>query len=208
MNVKNRIIEQALSLFKRYGVRGVTMDDIARHLAISKKTIYQYFSDKNQIVIECVLCNSEEHENQICKIDAQTEDTIERMFKISEHIRTLLRSVNPALLYDLQKYHPKAWQLHQQHMFEHNKKHLMEIMEKGVKEGYFREELDLEALATMRIHQIAMGFNPEIFPIQQYDIPQLQLQFFEHFLYGICTQKGFEKIQSYKNSQLVQSSPK
>lgn len=190
-------------LFKTYGVRGVTMDDIAKELAISKKTIYQYFEDKNSIVIECVKKNVIEEQGEMCRIEEGVEDTMEKMFKISEHIRALLRNVNPALLYDLQKYHPEAWKLHQQHMFDKTKGYMVDTISQGIENGYFRNDIDVEAIATMRIHQVEMGFNQKIFPPSKFDITRLQIQFFEHFLYGICTEKGYEKIQLYKSNQIV-----
>ncbi len=203
MDIKKRIIKQATSFFKAYGVRSITMDDIAKELAMSKKTIYQYFKDKNSIVVECVKKNILEEEDEMCSIQSEVEDTMEKMFKISEHIRALLRNINPALMYDLQKYHPEAWKLHQQHMFDKTKGYLINILNQGITDGYFRSDIDVEVLATMRIYQVEMGFNTAIFPTSKFEISKLQIQLFEHFLYGICTEKGYEKIRQHKSKLIV-----
>lgn len=201
MDTKERIIAEAERLFKRYGIRSVTMDDVAKALGISKKTIYQFFADKGILVFSCVQKSVEEKEAQMHKINQEAGDAMEKMFMISGHIRAVLKEINPVLLYDLQKYYPRAWALHWKQSFGKTKKMLIQILEEGIAEGYVRKTIDTKILATMRLYQIEMGFNHLLFPPTDFDISAVQMSFFEHFLYGICTKKGYERVQMHIDSE-------
>ncbi len=105
--MKERIIKSALNLFWRYGIKSVTMDDIAKDLGISKRTIYQHYSDKEAIL---ALVIQEEIKSQKCemeKLDQQASNPIEQMMYSSTQMRDTLSNMNPTLLYDLKKYYPE-----------------------------------------------------------------------------------------------------
>jgi Transcriptional regulator len=109
-NVKVRIRDKARELFLRYGVRSVSMDDIATSLAMSKKTIYQYFADKNELVDEVV--NDEVNNMQVeCLEDSRkANDAIEEIFITVDRIVEQFRNMNPVIIYDLEKFHVRAYQ--------------------------------------------------------------------------------------------------
>jgi AcrR family transcriptional regulator len=110
MSQEERIIKGALDLFLQAGIKSVTMDDIARHLGMSKKTIYQFFGDKNELVVALVKSRLQEDEREMNAIMESSANVIEEMIKMMKCSEEILSRVNPIVFHDMQKYHPEAWQ--------------------------------------------------------------------------------------------------
>jgi TetR/AcrR family transcriptional regulator, cholesterol catabolism regulator len=199
---KLRIITNAEELFRQYGFKSVTMDDIARQLGISKKTVYQFFADKQAIVTAVLDKIFAEDERRMEEIKKVSSDSIEEMIRISDYFRGMMQSMNPLVFHDMQRYYPKAWEQYQHHRQVCFRGSLIETINAGVVSGFFRKEIDVEVVAKMRLYQVELGFDQKIFPSQQYDFTHVQMQFFEHFLYGLCTQEGHKKIASYRSLML------
>ena len=104
METKERIINAASELFFKYGTKSITMDDIAREIGVSKKTIYQFFKDKNELVSEVAEAYNAQELKDLEVIEQEAHDVIDEMVRLSHHIRQKLNSLNPSLLYDLEKY--------------------------------------------------------------------------------------------------------
>jgi len=201
MDTKERIVETASEMFERYGIRSVTMSSIAAALAISKKTIYQFFKDKDEIVSTCTRFLLKSREGEVEEIMRLEGDAIQQFLRISDHMKRNIRSMNPTLLYDLQRYHPQAWKLYEEHRDACMLRNMMVVMEKGIKQGVFRSDIHVGALARMRVEQIQMGFDPRIFPAKTFDMAEVQIQFFNHFLRGLCTSKGLQQIELHEENQ-------
>ena len=199
MVVKEHIIAEADKLFCQFGIKSITMDDIAKHLGMSKKTIYQYFKDKNALVVEMMRLKME---CQVCDMDisfSESINAIQEVFSAVTQMQQILSNMNPMLLNDLQKYHPQAWEYFK--MFREKKlfQVIYENLKRGVSEGYYRKEMNLEILTWMRIGQIDTVFNKVTYPSNKHNLSQIMLEITDHFLYGLCTLKGHELINRYKN---------
>src|SRR6188508_129397 len=109
IDIKKKIIRGAENLFTKYGVRSISMDDIARHLTVSKKTLYQHFADKEDLVTTASELHIGESKKQYEVLTTTAANAIDELAKISVCLRKDMTEMNPALLFDLQKYHPKAW---------------------------------------------------------------------------------------------------
>lgn len=199
MDVKERILTETKELFFRYGIKSITMDDVAKHLSISKKTIYQFFKDKDELVAIVAKKHMEENEKAIKEIASTAIDPIDEVLKISDHIKQSLQNLGSSVLYDIEKFHPKAWKIFLEHKENCVHCSLVENLQRGIKMGLYRPDLDVEIMSRLRIEEIQMGFNPLLFPTQKFDLRNVQLQFIEHFLYGICTLKGHKLINKYKH---------
>jgi TetR/AcrR family transcriptional regulator, cholesterol catabolism regulator len=197
-------LSQADQLFNRYGIRSVTMDDIARDLGISKKTIYQYFADKEEMVMEVTKAAFDE---QRCEWEAVTNmarDAVHELMLAAEHIEKAFRSMNPNLLYDLRKYHPASWDIYVQHKDSHFYQQVVSNLRRGVAEGYYRKEIQVEVIAKLRMEQVQMGFDPKVFPPDRYALADVQLQLLDHFIHGIVTLKGYSLVVQYKKEAHVE----
>lgn len=198
METKDRVLQGAEELFFKYGIKSVTMDDIAKHLSISKKTIYQFYSDKNEIVDTLMRLKLEEDKVSIQQIHLESENVITEVFGLMKHMSQMFSKLNPNVFYDLQKYHPEAWKL-----FNAFKEECMEAMvenaiKKGAKEGLVRADINTKIIARLRMEEIQLGFNATVFPPDKYKIIDVQLELLDHFLHGICTLKGHKLINKYK----------
>lgn len=198
-------MKAAVDLFWRYGVKSVTMDDIAKELGISKKTIYQHFSDKDAIVKEVVQQELQCEQTDMDRLEAEASDPIEEVMRISDYIRASFATMSPVLLNDLKKYHPKAWAIFQKHKHEHIIQGISGNLKRGMAAGLYRDDIDVDVLARMRVEQIEMAFDPAIFPPQKFAIIEVHIQLIHHFLRGILTGKGFDVYNNYSEKSILES---
>ena len=182
MEPKERILRGAEELFFRYGIKSITMDDIARHLCISKKTIYQSFQDKDEV----------------CKLSSSAPNIIEEIFQIMDHLTTTFGQINSNVFYDLQKYHPKSWDLFKKFKENCIQKAMEDALIKGITDGIVRPDISTKILAKLRMEEVEMGFNPELFPPDKFNILDVQLALIDHFLHGICTLEGHKLVIQHK----------
>jgi len=199
MSQIERIILGSEELFLSSGIKSVTMDDIARHLGMSKKTIYQFFKDKNELVIALVKKKLQEDEEQVSEIISRSGNVIEEMINMMKCSEEIFSRINPVVFHEMQKYHPEAWKHFQNFKSGVLVHTLEELLNKGIKQGYIRPEIDVKILAKMRVNQVELGFNTSIFPVAEFNVWKVQQQFNEHFNYGICTLKGYKLLNQYKN---------
>ena len=175
------------------------MDDIARQIGISKKTIYQHFTDKDDIVYQVTSYRLEKDKERVdCHI-AEAVDPVEGMLKVSEMMREMMGNINPSLLIDIQRYHPRAWQVYTDFRDKHVLESVRVNLRNGIDRGYYRPDLDIETLARLRVESVQLGFNPQLFPHK--NLFNVQMQLLHHFIRGILTEKGFELYNYYQTTQ-------
>ena len=199
MSQTERIILGGEELFLKAGIKSVTMDDIAKHLGMSKKTIYQFFRDKNELVIALVQKKLKEDEKQMEEIVSNSGNVIEGMINMMKCSEDIFSRINPIVIHDLQKYHPDAWKQFQNFKSGVIVQTLEELLKKGIEQGYIRADIDVKIIARMRMIQVEMGFNTDIFPHSEFNVWRVQQQFHEHFNYGICTLEGYKLLNEYRS---------
>ena len=190
--IKQKIIVAANELFMKYGIRSVTMDDIARHLGISKKTIYQSFTEKDELVQSVNKLHQDMWEAESIKVVANTSNAIDELIQFSIIFRKAISTMNPSVMNDMFKYHRATWDDYTRYKKETLRQRVMDTIERGKKDGTFRPELNEEVLAIMRIEQVDLAFNDQFFPRDKFSFEEVQMQLFDHFIYGCLTPKGVE----------------
>lgn len=201
VEVKNRILEAAADLFCRYGIKSISMDEIARHLGISKKTIYQFYREKDEIVYLVIQQRMIQDQEVMSDLLANADNPIDEMMRVTERILVVMSSINPSLFFDLQKYHPNAWGVCNDHKRNFVLKRITENLEMGIAEGLYRIDIRVDILAKVRMEQINLAFDPHIFPPGQFRFDDIQIQLLDHFLRGIVTAKGLEVLHQYSKEQ-------
>jgi len=199
MSQTERIILGGEELFLKAGIKSVTMDDIAKHLGMSKKTIYQFFKDKNELVIALVQKKLKEDEDQMGDIVSKSTNVIEGMINMMKCSEDIFARINPIVIHDMQKYHPDAWKQFQNFKSGVIVQTLEELLKKGIEQGYIRPDIDVKVIARMRMIQVEMGFNTIFFPHSEFNVWKVQQQFLEHFNYGVCTLEGYKLLDEYRN---------
>jgi len=201
--MKSKILEVAIEQFSRFGVRTVTMEDIARLSGVSKKTIYQEFKDKKDLVKETFACVLDEDRARMCYMIEHEDGVIEHLVKASKMLRERLANMNPMVILEIQRHFPEAWIQFESFKEEFVLKDLVNVLEKGKLLGYFRPEIDSMILARLRVNQISSSFDPANFDMKGYNILELQLEMMDHFLHGIFTEKGRIAYQQQKATQEI-----
>lgn len=197
-----RIKEKAHVLFMQYGLRSVSMDDIAGNLGMSKKTIYQYYADKDEL-IEAVINDELKRSQHICEQDQQhSNNAIHEIFLALEMVIDMMKSMNPSLIYDMQKYHPKAFQKFQQHKNEYLYNVIRVNLERGILEGLYRDDINLNILSRYRVESIMLPFNPDFQTQLKYSLVKLEEELIIHFLFGLASPKGYKLIIKYQQERL------
>lgn len=201
METKQRILLKTHELFFKYGIRSVSMDDIAAQLGMSKKTLYLSYSDKEELVAEVFSKVIEGNKYRCCTDRERALDPIHEIFLAFDMVQEMFSNMNPAVLYDLEKYHPNVFT--KMHEFKYGFLYQMikSNLEKGKKEELYREDIDVEVITKYRIESIMLPFNPVIFPNNKTHLIHIQWQLIEHFLYGLSTTKGRKLIEKYKTQR-------
>ena len=201
MEAKERILIKAEELFMQYGIRSVSMDDIANNLGMSKKTLYQYFADKDELVDAVV----EGHIKGIqadcitCRNDAK--DAVHEIFITMERIMEEFNNMNPMLLYDLEKFHFKAYQRFRDHKDKFLLQMIRNNIEWGIKDELYRPDVNIDVMSKFRIESIMIPFNVTVFPPGKYNLARTSELIIEHFIYGLATIKGHKLIQKYNEQR-------
>lgn len=197
-NVEANILKEAEKLFMKFGMRSVTMDDIAKHLGISKKTIYANFKDKNELVNQLVSKVLKANECNLSDCVIEADNAIEEVFLMMNFSKEMLSGINPIVFVDLEKHHSVAFKLmmdfHQNRVFSTFKA----CLERGINERVFREDINTEILASARIGQINWIFESDLLRSGKYSMYDVIYELTLHFLFGICTLSGFVLINNYK----------
>jgi len=201
VSTQERILEASQELFFRYGLKSVTMDDIARNLGMSKKTIYQFFEDKNSLIISLNDQYMTRHQEYFDAITRETKNAIDEILQMMKHMHKIFSVMNPNVLYDMQKYHPDAWK--QQLTFKEKCMYpkVEENLRRGISEGLYREDLNIRLMAILRIEQFNMVYNQQVIDPSEFNIGEVHLLLLDHFLHGITTLKGHKLINKYKQIQ-------
>jgi AcrR family transcriptional regulator len=198
-NVEEFILGEAEKLFMKYGTKSITMDDIAKQLGMSKKTIYVNFKDKDDLVTNLVMKMMQKDKCNMQERTKQSENAVEEIFLMMDFLKHMLSNINPVIFYDLEKYHNKAYKImmnfHQNHIYEHVKI----CLDRGVNENVFREDINTEILSQARVAQINWIFGSDLIRSGKHSLYEVIQELTIHFLFGICTLSGHTLINNYTN---------
>ena len=198
IEIKHKILKGSQNLLMKFGVRSISMDDIARHLSVSKKTLYQHFVDKDELVSTVVASHLEEEKKFYNEITKQSENAIDELHRIALCLNHHAEENNPSVLFDIQKFHPKAWDVWIEFKNNFIAKSVIRNIKQGIKEGLFRAEINPEIFAAYRLSAIEAAHDERIYPKEKFSLQEVHKQIFEHFVYGLCTEKGKKLYQKYK----------
>lgn len=198
---KGRILEKAADLFMRYGIRSITMDEIAAQLGISKKTIYQFFTDKDEMVEAVVDEEMKENEDSCREFKVNAEDGVHEIFLAMENMQEMLKTMNPQLMYDLEKHHPGAYRRLKQYKYHFLYTMIKENLERGIKEEIYRSDLNPDITTRHRIESAFMIFNQDAFPQNKFPMNQTCQELALLYLHSICNSRGKKLIDKYLNDR-------
>ena len=193
--MKDKIIQKSAELHFKYGIKNVTMDQIAQELGISKKTIYQYFVNKTDLVKQTVDYIFDQIQTEIDKVCLMKLNPYEELLAVRNIIKNMLSKSNQPTQYQLIKYYPEIAKALEERKFKSIMECLEHNLKKGIKLGYYKDDLDKEFIKRMYFaNSVSLG-NPDIFPPELFERQQIADQFLNMFLSGISTKKGRKKLK-------------
>lgn len=189
----------------RYGIKSMTMDDIARHLGVSKKTLYLYVTDKNDLV-EKVMLSIVNRERAITReMCDNNPNAIDMLFELTKDVSKKFGQIHPSINYDLQKYHPKAWGIFEEFRTVFVANCIEENITKGIEQGLYRSNLDPYVIARLYAVKMDMCMDGNVFPPDRYNFKSIHLELMRYHIRGIASDKGMvyllEKVKQ-ENIQL------
>ncbi|MBB1285862.1 TetR/AcrR family transcriptional regulator [Flavisolibacter sp. BT320] len=201
METKDRILVKSHEQFNRFGIRSVSMDDIATALGMSKKTLYQHFADKEELVCACFSQVMETNRHQCLEYQKKAENPIHEIFLAFDMTQEMFAKMNPVVIYEMEKYHPSAYNRFQEFKYGFLYKVISDNLERGIREELYRPDVDVDIITRFRIESVMLPFNAGIFPNNRTQLIHIEQQLFELFLFGLATTKGQKLIQKYKNQR-------
>lgn len=202
MEKASLFIVNSTELFMRYGIKSLTMDDIARHLGMSKKTIYQFVKDKKDLVNKCVSLAIEDEQCILCDTKEQKGNAIDILLDINERVSIKLQNVQPSVMYDIERYYPEAWKIMQNHKKEFIFNMLKENLELGMKEGLYRSNLIPDIIAGNYVVLINQLFDSEYFNSSSYDFKTLHREIARYHIRGIANEQGRLYLKKKLNADI------
>jgi len=193
MELKERIIEEASRLFFQNGIKSITMSDIAGHLGISKRTLYEVFEDKEELLEVCIDRSSKLADKKMTELVNESENVIDAMMRIyAEHLNDRYK-LNKSVVHDLRKYHPRLYQNIECRQKEDTYK-FIPLFEKGVEQGLLRNDINSEILMWLLKAQFRMLMEDDFFPTGKFSIDKFVEAIILNFTRGIATPEGNKLI--------------
>jgi TetR/AcrR family transcriptional regulator, cholesterol catabolism regulator len=199
MEIRNRIILGAAELFRTYGIRSVTMDSLANHLGISKRTIYEVFADKDELLVNVMQWMAEKQKALVTSILEESENAIYAIFRLLEISMDHFQSISSAFHADLRKYHYQVLISSADKSGVPEYKNNIQFIERGMKEKLFREDInpDIVNRCLFSLGKSAVDFD--LFPSEEFTRREVIKNGLLNYLKGICTKEGIELINKLES---------
>ncbi|MCB0756607.1 MAG: TetR/AcrR family transcriptional regulator [Flavobacteriales bacterium] len=189
------IIDQAIQLFTQYGVKSLTMDDLARHMGVSKKTLYQVVTDKADLVSRTIQHYIDQDVCELEKVHEESENAIEEMFMIAQRVSEHLKQMHPSILYDLEKYYPKAFKTFQEYKVKDIQGCVARNIRDGIEQGLYRDNINIPIVAGLYIGRMDLIFDQQLFPSSKYSPKDVYFEAIRYHIRGIASEKGIEYLK-------------
>lgn len=189
-------LRRTTELFLRYGIKSITMDDVARELGISKKTLYQFVENKNDLVMKVMELHIEQEKQECFEMATRSANAVDEMFIVMESNTQQMQQMKSNIIHDLQKYHHEAWEKIQEFIQGFLYGIVRNNLERGVREGLYRPDFDVDIVAKFHIALSLLLFDETLFPQHTYKKELLFKEYLLHYLYGIVSEKGLPVLKA------------
>ena len=202
MDLLTKILSASAELFRMYGFKTITMDDIARRAGISKKTLYQHFANKNEVVNDSLIWYKAHMTESCDALMRDSENAIDSMVKVLAFLDETHKKINPMAMFELQRFFPETYAKFRDLLVEKDAVMIRENIVMGIKEGLYRDTVNADLMARYRLETSLMMFQPSLMVNERNDLMNVSLEIGEHFMYGIMTPKGEKLYRQYKEKYL------
>jgi len=197
MTVQERILETALRMFRTIGIKNVTMFDIARECGISKKTVYEHFTDKAELIQAGIRTLLGTLREEMTNDRNEAADAIDEVIRTTANIQARARTMNPVMLYEVQKYHPEIAKEIEQFRRDAVLQNIRGNLQRGMEEGLFNSHFNIDIIARMRQLQLETVFDPLQYPAAEFELHEVMQELTTNYIMGIATLKGRKLAGQY-----------
>ncbi|WP_396194652.1 TetR/AcrR family transcriptional regulator [Flavobacterium sp.] len=197
--MKDKIIKKATDMFLKLGFKSVTMDDIACEMCISKKTIYKYFSNKETLIEEGTEVVHQKIHAMMDEVMAQNHNAIAENFQLREMFKQMFQSFDHSPAYQLKKHYPEIYEKMMANEIEDCSHMFRQNIIKGITEGLYRKETDIEA-AVKFYYTLIFSINENT--MLEKDAYELELKALEYHTRAIATEKGIQELEKHLESNI------
>lgn len=201
MDTLTKIMTSAIELFRQFGFKSVTMDDVARRAGLSKKTLYQHFENKDHVVTDSVAWYKCNITDGCMSMLTGSANAIEAFVKIQNMLDNTYKDINPLIIFELQRFYPAGYQQFRKNLEEDVEQVRINLLQ-GIAEGNYREDIDADLLSKFHIESAMLLLQPNMMVKDRYDIRHVNHVITEHFLYGIMTPKGEKLYRKYREQYI------
>jgi AcrR family transcriptional regulator len=194
MEIRDRIIVEAAELFKTYGIKSVTMDSLATKLGISKRTIYEVFSDKDELLTGVLNWMTERQKELVKKFLEESENAIVAIFKLLEINLNHFQEMSPAFQADMKKYHHEVLMKKADKCEMPDYRNNIQLIEKGISENFFRKDINPDLVNRCLYSMVRSIMDQDLYPFEQFSRREVVKNGFINYLRGISTFEGLELV--------------
>lgn len=185
-----RLFNSALSLYSKYGIKSITMDDLSRELGISKKTLYQHVSDKLDLITKVIEYEKKMHRDIMERMLSYNLNAIDELIHANRQIHLSQSIHSPTFYFDLKKYYPEIYSNWINYKRERMYEMIYRNLEKGVNEGLYRDDLDIDIISRLHMARTEMMYTSDLLNHDEVSNAQFINEVFRYHIHGICNSKG------------------
>lgn len=200
--MREQIVNKAIELFFDYGFKTTTTSELAKALGISKKTLYEYYPSKEAIILD-VLAYKQAYFKRMCRFE-DSENVIADIFEKMQEVLVLFKANSSRAVWELQKYYPSIAADFDENFKSYNMANTKSFITQGIKQGFFRADVDIDFMVYFHFGLIKMQTNPSVFPEGMYSLAFLVKKNLEHFVRILCNERGLEELEKVKKNYIRQ----
>ncbi|MCJ8163837.1 TetR/AcrR family transcriptional regulator [Pontibacter sp. E15-1] len=197
MTLLETILEETLSIFKAEGIEANSEEDLFRKLDIRKSTYHELFQNKAELVRQVVLFDIDRQKRALAQLLADAQNPVEEIMFLIRNGVTQMQNTHPLYLTDVQQHYPEAWALLQDYLDNYAQRLNAEVINRGILQGYFRKDINLQLVTKIILEQFYMMINPAVFPPERYNLSEVFRSIYLYYVRGICTEQGGKMAEEY-----------
>ncbi len=203
MEIRDKIIEGAAEMFRKYGIKAVTMDSLAAHLGVSKRTIYENFSDKDDL-LKGVLTSMAARQKELGeRILGESENAINAIFRLIELNVEHFFTMSPAFTEDIKRFHQEMMLRKDTKCELPDYRNNKMVIERGIKEKLFRKDINGDIVNRTIYLMVLSVMNTDLFPLESFSRREVVMNSIVNYLKGIATPEGLEIIKKHEKTILI-----
>jgi AcrR family transcriptional regulator len=192
------ILERSSQLFLKFGIRNISMDEIARDLGISKKTLYAYVDNKADLLDKIFDYSDLQDAQKYWDRLSKSQNAIDQLLEVSKIVNENFKNLKPSVSFELKKFYPAIFEKFMTRKREHIFEKIFINMEQGIKEGLYREDLNKEVITKLYVQKLESVHSSEYITEAEFTFEKIFEVMFENHIRGISNEKGINYFEKQK----------